>query len=191
MLDEPNCSIRKCKHFLGVGGPESDDGNGEEFEVNICEAFPDGIPEDIAYGDNKHSTPLPNQKNAIVYELENKVFRRKVEKGKRVNKMKIISLVGHSIDSITLWIKDAGYYKEIGVDMNNNVELITQVETKQYKNYAYFAAVMGKFNPYTFFMKDPIPIKKLDFEELIVIAFEYEKKQREWARKSKKEDAQH
>jgi hypothetical protein len=119
------------------------------------------------------------------------VFKRKVEKGKRVNKMKIISLVGHSIDSITLWIKDAGYYKEICVDMSNNVELITQVETKQYKNYPYFAAVMGKFNPYTFFMKDPIPIKKLDFEELIVIAFEYEKKQREWARKSKKEDAQH
>gem|GEM_PF-572313 len=186
MLSEPACWTRKCKHYKGV----KQDEDGEVNERNVCDAFPDGIPDDIAYGDNKHSAPLPNQKNAIVYRLENKVFKRKVEKGKRVNKMKIISVVGHSIDSITLWIKDARYYKNIGVDMSNNVELITQVETKQYKSYAYFAAVMGKFNPYTFFMKDPIPIKKLDFEELIVIAFEYEKKQREWTRKIKKEDAQ-
>ena len=47
MLDEPDCSIRKCKHFLGVGSPESDDGDEEEFEINICQAFPDGISEDM------------------------------------------------------------------------------------------------------------------------------------------------
>ena len=43
MLKEPTCSERGCKHFLGLkrhDGPETED------EV-ICEAFPEGIPEEI------------------------------------------------------------------------------------------------------------------------------------------------
>jgi hypothetical protein len=39
-------------------------------EVNYCDAFPDGIPDEIAYGRNKHLKPLKNQKNNIVYEKE-------------------------------------------------------------------------------------------------------------------------
>ena len=64
MLAEPNCHKRKCKHFLGV---KSDD----ECELNerpYCEAFPNGIPPEIAYGNNPHSEPLPDQLNDIVYE---------------------------------------------------------------------------------------------------------------------------
>ena len=33
-----------------------------------CVAFPEGIPEVIIFGENKHSKPLPNQKNDIVFE---------------------------------------------------------------------------------------------------------------------------
>lgn len=63
MLAEPECYKRKCKHFLGVGGDEE-----EENEFVYCEAFPDGIPDEIAYGKNKHLTPLPGQLNEIVFE---------------------------------------------------------------------------------------------------------------------------
>lgn len=33
-----------------------------------CEAFPNGIPQEILVGENDHSKPLPNQDNDIVFE---------------------------------------------------------------------------------------------------------------------------
>jgi hypothetical protein len=41
-----------CKHFWGEG----------------CDAFPDGIPDEIMHGLNSHDEPLPNQGNSIVFE---------------------------------------------------------------------------------------------------------------------------
>lgn len=35
-----------------------------------CDAFPDGIPDEITSGENEHSKPLPNQGNDIVFEQE-------------------------------------------------------------------------------------------------------------------------
>jgi len=35
-----------------------------------CAAFPNGIPDEIAYGDNTHSKKLPDQINNIVFEKE-------------------------------------------------------------------------------------------------------------------------
>lgn len=64
-LGEPNCFIRRCKHFIGV----KNDGD-ETTERNYCEAFPDRIPNEIAHGSNKHLKPLKGQKNDIVYERE-------------------------------------------------------------------------------------------------------------------------
>jgi hypothetical protein len=46
----------KCKHF-------------RRFEGG-CDAFPDGIPDEITSGENKHLKPLPNQDNKIVFELD-------------------------------------------------------------------------------------------------------------------------
>lgn len=43
-----------CKHF-------------RRFEGG-CDAFPDGIPDEITSGENKHSKPLPDQENDIVFE---------------------------------------------------------------------------------------------------------------------------
>ena len=63
-LAEPTCWTRKCKHFQGVGGPDDT----EVGEYVYCKAFPDGIPGEIAYGNNKHEKPLPGQGNEIVYE---------------------------------------------------------------------------------------------------------------------------
>lgn len=66
MIDVPNCYTRSCKHFTGV----KQDNEDEETERPSCKAFPDGIPSEIAYGDNLHLVPLANQKNNIVYEKE-------------------------------------------------------------------------------------------------------------------------
>jgi hypothetical protein len=33
-----------------------------------CNAFPDGIPDEITSGENKHSKPLPEQENDLVFE---------------------------------------------------------------------------------------------------------------------------
>lgn len=39
-----------------------------------CEAFPEGIPEEILKGENKHSKPMPGQGNDIVFGLKNRVI---------------------------------------------------------------------------------------------------------------------
>lgn len=64
MLEEPRCRIRKCKHYRGVIQPDGTEGS----ETNSCAAFPRGIPNEISYGTNLHSKPLPGQRNKIVYE---------------------------------------------------------------------------------------------------------------------------
>ncbi len=64
MLFPTNCGERRCKHLSGVIQPDGT----EKTERWVCDAFPEKIPEDIAYGPNKHLTPLPGQDNDIVYE---------------------------------------------------------------------------------------------------------------------------
>lgn len=61
MIVEPNCSKRNCIHFQGVKG----DSETEQFVY--CKAFPNGIPFDIAYGNDKHLKPTKDQKNKIVF----------------------------------------------------------------------------------------------------------------------------
>jgi hypothetical protein len=68
MLAPPNCYLRKCVHYLGVVQPDGT----ELTERPNCRAFPQGIPEEIAYGPNLHLTPLPDQGNSIVYERRTK-----------------------------------------------------------------------------------------------------------------------
>lgn len=64
MLLESDCYKRHCKHYKGILQP-----NGTEIdEVNYCSAFPEGIPNEIAYGNNAHLKPTEDQKNDIVYE---------------------------------------------------------------------------------------------------------------------------
>ena len=52
MIKEPICT--SCRHY--------------DWETSTCAAFPDGIPDVIFEGDNKHSKPLPDQQNKIVFE---------------------------------------------------------------------------------------------------------------------------
>jgi len=65
MLLEPKCFTRRCEHFIGIGPNDPD---AEEVEECVyCEAFPDGIPYEIAYGDNPLTSPHPGD-NGIRYE---------------------------------------------------------------------------------------------------------------------------
>ena len=63
MLLVANCNKRKCKYFIGVKQPD----NTEMSERVVCEAYPDGIPNDIAYGDDKHFKVRKDQDNEIVF----------------------------------------------------------------------------------------------------------------------------
>lgn len=69
MIAEPNCYKRKCKHFLGVIQPDGT----EMTEKVYCKAYPNGIPSEIAYGNDKHLTIRTDQKNNYVFEKESKV----------------------------------------------------------------------------------------------------------------------
>ena len=64
MLAEPTCWTRKCKHYIGVIQPDGT----ELTETNSCKAFLKGIPSEIAYGDNRHTKPLSDQENDIIFE---------------------------------------------------------------------------------------------------------------------------
>lgn len=66
MLEAPVCFERKCKHYLGIIQPDGT----EKSEVTYCKAFPEGIPDEIAYGKNLHKKPLAEQENDIVFERE-------------------------------------------------------------------------------------------------------------------------
>jgi len=66
MILEPNCSKRRCRHYIGIAQPDGT----EKSERPVCEAYPEMIPNDIAYGHDKHLKVRPDQKNDIVYEKE-------------------------------------------------------------------------------------------------------------------------
>lgn len=63
MIKTPECHKRECKHYLGI----KNDGD-ELTERSYCDAFNDQIPDEIAYGSNKHLKPISGQKNNIVFE---------------------------------------------------------------------------------------------------------------------------
>ena len=63
MLQEPvPCSRGLCKHYRGVAQLDGT----EASEVDVCSAFPKGIPPEIATGVNLHTEPYPGD-NGIQY----------------------------------------------------------------------------------------------------------------------------
>jgi hypothetical protein len=53
MLEQPQCHKRGCRNYRGA----QNDGD-ETTERNFCRAFPDKIPDEIAYGSNLHLNPV-------------------------------------------------------------------------------------------------------------------------------------
>lgn len=66
VLAEPACFTRRCKHFVGTNVPEVGG-----VEKVVCVSFPEGIPDEIAYGDNLHIKSFLGD-NGIQYEKEKK-----------------------------------------------------------------------------------------------------------------------
>lgn len=64
MIKESRCFERRCTHYQGI---LQKDGT-EKNERPYCTAFPDGIPDNIAYGKNKHTRPIEGQGNDITFE---------------------------------------------------------------------------------------------------------------------------
>jgi hypothetical protein len=54
IFTEPPCNT--CRHWIPAKGK------------TICKAFSERIPDEIFFGNNKHTQPLPGQKNDIVFE---------------------------------------------------------------------------------------------------------------------------
>lgn len=61
-----NCFMRDCKHY------ETMSKKGDKYTF-YCPAFPNGIPDSISYGDEKHYTIYPGQVGNIVYQLSEEV----------------------------------------------------------------------------------------------------------------------
>jgi hypothetical protein len=59
MLEVSRCWIRGCKHYDGVDQPDGT----EASERHICSAFPNGIPDEIAYGDELHLDSWPSEED--------------------------------------------------------------------------------------------------------------------------------
>lgn len=64
MLAVDNCYKRGCIFYLGVSQPDGT----EETEVNSCYAYPLGIPDRIAYGDDPHEEVQDDQQGVFVFE---------------------------------------------------------------------------------------------------------------------------
>jgi len=62
MLLEPICRKRKCKHFRGIYQPIE---GSEMGETVVCDAFPKGIPSEIAYGPVPHLKPFPGDQGIM------------------------------------------------------------------------------------------------------------------------------
>jgi hypothetical protein len=65
MIEEPKCLQRRCEHFQGVRWL----GEEESSERPVCKAFPDGIPDEIAFGDNLHLQPFKGD-HGVQYEMD-------------------------------------------------------------------------------------------------------------------------
>jgi len=64
MLATCKCYTRQCRNYQGIIQPDGT----EMSETNSCLAFMEGIPDDIAYGDNPHDKPTKEQVNVVVFE---------------------------------------------------------------------------------------------------------------------------
>jgi len=71
MLAEPQCYVRKCINFISIEDTKKERSKKSTVDgvILTCKAFPngEGIPDDIAYGENLHLKPFPKD-NGILFE---------------------------------------------------------------------------------------------------------------------------
>lgn len=83
--------------------------------------------------------------------------------------LRLLCIDNFAEDSISGYIEIAeeGTYASFSIERGKIAMIHARFAMKDYRNYAYFAAVVGKFDPYGGFMlRKPIRIPKLDFHLL-------------------------
>lgn len=76
---------------------------------------------------------------------------------------KIVSLNTGSSADFTGWLEDNGRYCKLYV---SEFEAAVEPEEMQYRNLDHFAGVLGKFDPYSFCLAEPIEIEELSHASL-------------------------
>ena len=80
--------------------------------------------------------------------------------------MELAGVLVKGKDRIVCIISLEDQYQEYVVYKNGEVDIRTTFKKSQYTDYEHFALVFGKFEPYVFFARKPIPIKDIRFETL-------------------------
>ena len=91
--------------------------------------------------------------------------------------MKILTVEKLFDNGESAWIDDGENYKDIWMYPDGTMKEKASFPKSNYDNYEHFVGVMGKFNPYTIFRKNPVEVNKLDYEMLVELrhSFEQEK----------------
>ncbi len=63
LIKAPRCFQRHCKHYQGIAPPDGIELTGRP----VCKAYPNGIPDEIAYGNDLHHTVRDDQDNDITF----------------------------------------------------------------------------------------------------------------------------
>ena len=79
--------------------------------------------------------------------------------------MKLISIEDCQ-DCMTGFIDDGDVYRSFTLRENNELRFNRDYPKERYADYDTFATIFGKFDPYVFFLKEPVEIDDLTFENL-------------------------
>ena len=80
MIEIPKCYERGCKYYTGIK-------KSGKATFNCCKAYPDGIPDEISYGENTHAEVQKDQAGDFVFVKE--------EEEKELDEDEIFSKGGH------------------------------------------------------------------------------------------------
>jgi hypothetical protein len=83
--------------------------------------------------------------------------------------MKIIALERTPKDIFNGYVDDDDRYRSFSASPEEDVYIDTSYKKKDYKNYQHFVNVMGKFDPYTGFLRNPVDIVQLTYEQLLAV----------------------
>jgi len=88
--------------------------------------------------------------------------------GTRQAIMKILSL--ERVGSLLIGYRESDkYYIKFEINKKDEVIDIDEFKIFKYRNYLHFVGVIGKFNPYTQFFKNPVDLKVLSYNALTKI----------------------
>lgn len=80
--------------------------------------------------------------------------------------MKLLCIIDCNEDLVTGYAESEDEYFSFVLHKGSEAVIDGRFPKKNYKSYAYFAAVLGKGDPYAFLLKKPILIPALDFDLL-------------------------